>query len=226
MEKTLSCAEFEMLIADWIDETLAVPAREAERAAFVRHLESCVACASLLEDATAAVAFMERAADVEMPPALVSKILQATNSGWEFKLRARGISGWINRTFAPVLRPRFVMGAMLTLVSATMMLSRCAPARTLTPADLDPVRLWVALDDRTHRIWDRAVKSYESMRLVYEVKNQINDWAEQQRAEDEAAADAQANKRKLNQPVDQAKPDQTKPDQTRQAEQPKVENRK
>jgi hypothetical protein len=215
MEKILSCAEFETLLADWIDETLAVPAREAERAAFVRHLESCTACAALLEDATSAVAFMERAADVEMPPALVSKILQATNSGWEFKLRGRGVSGWINRTFAPVLRPRFVMGAMLTLVSATM-LTRCAPNHTLTPADLDPVRLWTALDDRTHRIWDRTVKSYESMRLVYEVKNQINDWAQQQRAEDEAAADAKANKRQLNQPVDQAKP----------VEQPKVENRK
>jgi hypothetical protein len=216
MEKMLSCAEFELLLADWIDETLAAPAREAERDAFVRHLESCAACAALLEDASSAVAFMERAADVEMPPALVSKILQATNSGWEFKLRGRGVSGWINRTFAPILRPRFVMGAMLTLVSATMMLSRCAPARTLTPADLDPVRLWTSLDDRTHRIWDRAVKSYESMRLVYEVKNQINDWAEQQRAADEAAADAQAGKRQLNQPVEQSRP----------AEQPKVENRK
>ena len=106
MEKTLSCAEFEMLLADWIDETLAAPAREAERAAFVRHIESCAACAALLEDASSAVAFMQRAADVEIPPALVSKILQATNSGWEFKLRGRGVSGWINRTFAPVLRPR------------------------------------------------------------------------------------------------------------------------
>lgn len=214
MEKILSCAEFETLLADWIDETLAAPARETERDAFVRHLESCAACAALLEDATSAVAFMERAADVEMPPALVSKILQATNSGWEFKLRGRGVSGWINRTFAPVLRPRFVMGAVLTLVSATM-LTRCAPTRTLTPADLDPVRLWTSLDDRTHRIWDRTVKSYESMRLVYEVKNQINDWAAQQRAEDEAAADAQANKRQLHQPVEQP----------RTAE-PKAENRK
>src|ERR1700689_1460324 len=197
MEKMMSCAEFETLLADWIDETLAVHAREIERAAFVRHLETCASCAALLEDATAAVAFMDRAADVEMPPALVSKILHATNSGWEFKLRGRGISGWINRTFAPVLRPRFVMGAMLTLVSATM-LTRCAPNRTLTAADLDPVRLWTSLDDRTHRIWDRGVKSYESMRLVYEVKNQINDWAQQQRQEDEAGADAKADKRKLD----------------------------
>jgi hypothetical protein len=189
----MSCAEFEALLADWIDETLAA----SERDVFLRHSESCPSCKALLEDATSAVAFMDRAADVEMPPALVSKILQATNSGWEFKLRARGFSGWINRTFAPVLRPRFVMGAVLTLLSATM-LTRCAPTHTLTRADLDPVKLWISLDDRTHRIYDRAVKSYESMRLVYEVKNQINDWTEQQRQEDEAAADARANKKQLN----------------------------
>jgi hypothetical protein len=156
---------------------------------------------------------------VDMPPALVSKILEATNSGWEFKLRGRGVSGWINRTFAPVLRPRVVMGMVLTLVSATM-LTRCAPNKTLTAADLDPVRLWTSLDDRTHRIWDRAVKSYESMRLVYEVKNQINEWSEQQRQEDEAAADAQANKRQLKQPVEQPKPAETNPVQ------PNNENRK
>lgn len=199
----MSCAEFETLLADWIDETLSVPARQSERDAFLRHCDSCPACAALLEDAVAAVAFMDRAADVEVPPALVSKILQATNSGWEFKLRARGVSGWINRAFAPILRPRFVMGALLTFLSATMMLTRCTPARTLTPADLDPVHLWTSLDDRTHRVWDRAVKSYESMRLVYEVKNQINDWTEQQRQEEEAAADAQTNKRQLK--LDQQK---------------------
>ena len=107
----MSCADFEILLADWIDGTLAAPAREAERQAFVRHLESCAACAALQEDASSAVAFMERAAEVEMPAALVPKIPKATNSGWEFKLRGRKkVSGWINRTFAPVLRPRVVMG--------------------------------------------------------------------------------------------------------------------
>ncbi len=202
MERILSCAEFETLLADWIDEALTVPARQAERDAFVRHLESCPSCAALLEDASAAVAFMDRASDVEMPPALVSEILHATNSGWEFKLRGRGVSGWINRTFAPVLRPRIVMGAVLTLLSFTM-LTRCAPDRTFTPADLDPVHLWASLDDRAHRIWDRGVKSYETMRLVYEVRNQINDWAEQQKEQDQAAADAQANQRQLKEPLDQ-----------------------
>ena len=91
------------------------------------------------------------------------------------------------------------MGAMLTLMSVTM-LSRCAgdPKKILTAADLDPVRLWSSLDDRTHRMWDRTMKSYESMRLVYEIRNQINDWKQQQAEAEETAAEASANSRKVS----------------------------
>lgn len=207
MERTFNCAEFEILLADWIDDALAAPKRESEREAFQRHLESCAACAQLAEDARYALGFMDRAAEVEVPAALVTKILHATNSGWEFKLRGRGLSGWINRMFAPVLRPRVVMGAVLTLMSLTIMMRGCGLSeKTFTAADLDPVRLWTALDNRTHRMWDRAVKSYESMRLVYEVRNQINDWTEQQRQEQEAAADARADQRKLESPKQQPNP--------------------
>ncbi len=200
----MHCAEFEILLADWIDETLAAPGREAERDAFLRHLESCASCAALAEDAASAVVFMGRAADVELPPQLVARILHATNAGWEFKLRGRGVSGWINRVFAPVLRPRFVMSAAMTLMSLTILARGCGvPDKTFTAADLDPVRLWTSLDNRAHRVWDRAVKSYDSMRLVYEVKTQINAWSEQRREEDEAAADARANKRKLEPATEQ-----------------------
>ncbi len=187
----MGCEEFEIQLADYIDSGTA-------SAEFVGHLESCAACASLTEDAQSAVAFMEIAADVEPPPALVGKILHATNSGWEFKLRAKGIRGWINRLFAPVLKPRFVMGAMLTMMSITM-LSRCAggPKNTLTAADLDPVRLWSSLDYKTNRLWDQTMKSYESMRLVYEIRTQLNEWKQQQSDADDAAADARANSRKL-----------------------------
>lgn len=198
MERTFTCAEFEVLLADWIDDSLAA----SERDAFLRHLEACAACGQLAEDARFALGFMDRAADVEFPPVLVTKILQATNSGWEFKLRGRGISGWINRAFAPVLRPRIVMGAMLTMLSLTIMARGCGVpiGQSFSAGDLDPVRLWTALDNRTHRVWDRAVKSYESMRLVYEVRTQIDEWSRQQRQEQEAAADAHAEQRKLDSP--------------------------
>ena len=190
-----NCEQFEILLADYIDGTLDAAVRED----FVRHLETCPGCAAFAADARSAVSFMEIAADVEPPPALTSRILEATHEGWEFKLRARGVRGWINRTFAPVLKPRFVMGAMMTMMSLTM-LSRCAgdPNKPLTAKDLDPIQLWTSLDDRTHRLWDRTVKGYESMRVVYEIKTQLNDWKQQQAEADEAAADARANSRKLN----------------------------
>lgn len=210
----LSCEQFEILLADFIDGELSSPARAGDRAAFEQHVGSCAACAAFTADAQDAVAFMEITADVEPPPVLMTKILHATNSGWEFKLRAKGIRGAINRFFAPVLRPRFVMGAMLTLMSITM-LTRCAggPKTKLTAADLDPVRLWTSLDDRTHRLWDRTMKSYESMRLVFEIRNQINDWKQQQAEADDAAADATANSKKLDTPNPAGQNSQQKSDQ-------------
>jgi hypothetical protein len=199
----LNCEQFEILLADYIDETLDQTSREE----FVRHLDSCAACAAYAAEVRSAVSFIEIAADVEPPAELTGKILQATHEGWEFKLRARGIRGWINRTFAPVLKPRFVMGAMLTMMSISF-LGRCGndPKKPLTAADLDPVRLWSSLDTRTHRLWDRSVKGYESMRLVYEIKSQLNEWKQQQAQADEAAADARANSRKLD---SGAKPEKT-----------------
>jgi len=194
----MNCAEFEILLADYFDGALNAHARQSERESFLRHRESCPACTAMAEEVRSAISFMDRAAEVEPPPALLTKILHSTNSGWELKLRGAGIRGWINRTFAPVLRPRFVLGAVFTMISATM-LTQCAggPRTTLTAADLDPVRVWTALDNRTQRVWDRAVKSYDSMRLVYEIKTQLNDWSQKQTEEDEAAADARANSKKL-----------------------------
>lgn len=194
----MGCEQFEILLADYFDGALDTPARAAERAALLGHLDSCPNCAALARDAGGALDFIRIAADVEPPPVLTAKILHATDSGWDLKRRAGGVRGWINRLFAPVLKPRFVMGAMMTMISVTM-LSRCAggPKTTLTAADLDPARLWASLDERTHRVWDRTLKGYESMRLVYEIKSQLSDWRQQQTQQEEAAAEARANSRKL-----------------------------
>ncbi len=194
----LSCEQFEILLADAVDGELNAPARAEDRAAFEQHKASCAACAEMAADVMGAVSFIGIAADVEPPPVLVAKILHATQEGREFNLRAGGIRGWINRTFAPILQPRLVMGAMMTLMSLTM-LTRCAgaPKKILSAADVDPIRIWSSLDDRSHKMWDRAVKSYESMKLVYEIRGQIDDWKQKQADEEAAAAEAQANDRKL-----------------------------
>ncbi len=200
----MNCAEFEILLADFMDGTLNAPEREAERNSFAQHRETCTDCAALAEEVQSALSFMEMAAEPEMPQPLIGKILHATNSGWELKRHGKGFRGWINRALGPVLQPRFVMGAMLTVMSLTM-LTRCAGngKGTLTAADLDPVHLWTSLDSRAHRVWDRTVKGYESMRVVYEIRGQIDDWNAQQAANDEAAADAKANSRQLPESSDQ-----------------------
>ena len=67
----MNCAEIEILICDYVDGTLAAD----QKAEVERHLAECPACAELARDSAAAVAFIERAAEVEPPPELITRIL-------------------------------------------------------------------------------------------------------------------------------------------------------
>ena len=93
----MNCAELEELICDYVDGTLTA-ARKAE---VERHLEACPACAEMARDSAAAVAFMERAADVEPPPELITRIL--FDAPWTQKAPAkgRGWCGWLGKLIAP-----------------------------------------------------------------------------------------------------------------------------
>ena len=172
----MNCADLDLVLCDYLDGTLPADRRTAVE----RHLSECTACTELTKDASAAMAFMERVAEVSPPQVLVTKILYhtpAARSVW----KTSGFRGWLNRIFAPVMQPRVAMGAMMTILSLSMM-TRCAgtPQHPLSAADLDPVKLWASLDDRAHRTWERSLKAYESMRLVYEVRSRLHDWKAQQ----------------------------------------------
>ena len=66
----MNCADLEILICDYVDGTLD----HAGRMVVENHLAGCEACAALAGDAAEAVRFMERAADVEPPPQLITRI--------------------------------------------------------------------------------------------------------------------------------------------------------
>ncbi|MDQ6700747.1 MAG: zf-HC2 domain-containing protein [Acidobacteriota bacterium] len=185
----IDCADCEALLCDYLDGALP---RE-RRPGFEAHLAECAACAALARDAASALAFMDRAADVEPPPQLITKILYQIPRG-----RTSGVQGWLNRLFRPVLQPRYVMGAMLTILSLSVM-TRCAgaPDHPLNASDLDPVKLWASLDDRIHRVWQRSLKTYESMRLVYDVQTRIHEWQEQQQEDDAAVTEISSPNRQL-----------------------------
>jgi hypothetical protein len=194
----MNCAELEQLICDYVDGTLT-----ADRKAEVdRHLEACPGCAEVARDCAAAVAFMERAADVEPPPELITRIL--FDAPWSRKAPAK-TRGWLSKLFAPIMQPRFVMGMAMTILSFSI-LSKFVPMQQLRAADLRPSEVWASLDDRAHRTWARSVKFYENLKVVYQIQTLLRDW--QQQAEDQKAATSSEPKtddRKL--PVKALNPD-------------------
>lgn len=181
----MTCNDFDGLLCDYLDGKLA----SEHRGLMETHLAQCTACAELTRDSREVLALMERSADVEMPPELVTRILQQIpQDGWSQRLARGFMAPVLQPLLRPFSQPRVVMGAMLTVLSLSMM-TRCAgvPKHSLTAADLDPVRIWGTLDDKVHRGWERSVKTYESMKLVYEVRARVSEWKEKQQEEDEEA---------------------------------------
>jgi len=179
----MRCSDLEVLLCDYADGTLTA----AEKATVELHLASCASCRALVEDARAAMAFLERVAEVEPPPALVNHLLFEVRQGAARPVRARG--GWLARLLEPVLQPRFAMGMAMTILSFAM-LARFAgvPVRQLKVSDLEPARIWLALEDRAWRTWDRAKKYYESLRLVYEIQQTLKEWSDEPAAPAEVTA--------------------------------------
>lgn len=169
----MRCDELDELLADYFDGTLtSEPLARVEQ-----HLASCPVCAGLARDIEAATAFVRRVGPVEPPPELVTRIVNETASGRHGTLRRRsGFRLWLDRLFEPVLQPRLAMSMALTILSFSM-LGRLTgvEVRQLRPADLNPVRVWASVEDRTHHVWNRAVMYYESLRLVYEVQARLSE---------------------------------------------------
>jgi hypothetical protein len=188
----MTCAQLEILLCGYVDGTLA----PAEIAVVEEHLAHCPACAELARDGAAAVSFMERVADIEPPAELVTRLFHLPALEPMSAPVRTGFRGWLQSLTRPMRQPRMVMGLSLTILFFGMM-ARCAgmPERHLSAADLDPARVVGTLGDRAHRTWERSVKFYESIRLVYQIQNKLRDWKEQQDAE--TVSDTSADDRRL-----------------------------
>lgn len=167
----ITCNEFEILLADYLDGTLAAE----EKAAIEEHRNACASCAELALDASGAMAFIERAAGVEAPPALVNRILLEVKGG-----ESRNVVklSWIERLLGQrgrfILQPRFGMGLAMAVISLAMV-----------------GRFWGAAASGVERSWDRTVKGYENLQLVYDVQTQLEEWAQERQAASETPVGAQ-----------------------------------
>ena len=174
----MDCGEIEILLADYVDATL----HGEEKSRVEAHLAECAACSELARDSAAAVGFMERAARVEAPPVLVTRLLFEITSGpsravVKPSLARRLFGKWLE----PVFEPRYAMSMAMTLLSFAMLFhfTGISP-RQLTTADLDPVKVWATAENRVARVWERGVKYYENLRLVFEIRSQLAEWTDEQ----------------------------------------------
>jgi hypothetical protein len=190
----MNCAELELLICDYVDGTLP----PAERTLVERHLAECPACAELARDSAAAVAFMDRAAEVEAPPELITRIL--FDAPWGKAKAKTGLRKWVSTLLSPLLQPRLAMGMALTVLSLAVV---ARPVRQLTSSDIEPAKVWAGIEDRAYRSWQRTVKFYENLKWVYQIQTTLHEWQQQ---DEDLRNDHKTDDRKL--PVKQAPRDE------------------
>jgi anti-sigma factor RsiW len=183
----MNCAEFESALADYIDGTLDAGGRTA----LVAHAETCAGCRVFMADASVAAAFLKRTEEIEPPATLITRIAYQVplgrtpepyeNPGFLSRITAK----WLR----PVLQPRLVMGMAMTVLSFAM-LERCTGVKVqhIQAADLNPVRVWGGVEDKAIRLKDRVAKSYENLRVVYEIETRLKDLEQQQETIDDQPA--------------------------------------
>ena len=184
----MTCAELEILLCDYVDGTL----RGEERTALDSHLAGCSACAELAKDVAGVTAFIETVAPAEPPAELLTRILHELPTGRPAAEKRSWWRKWFGGWVHGLLQPRYVMGMAMTVLSFSMIakFAHIEP-RQLRPADLDPVKIWASIDDRSHRMWDRTMKYYDNLRLVIEIQSRLKEWTDQ-----EPAPNAGASKQK------------------------------
>jgi anti-sigma factor RsiW len=187
----MNCGEIEILLADYVDESL----HGEQKSAVEAHLAECAACAELARDSAAAVGFMERAAVVEAPPELVTRLLFEVTAGpsraiVKPSLTRRLFGKWLEPIIGSIVEPRYAMSMAMTVLSFAMLFKVAGISpRQLTAADLDPVKVWTLAEDRATRVWERGMKYYESLRVVFEIQSRLKEWTEDQPGADAASAE-------------------------------------
>jgi hypothetical protein len=182
----MNCTEFESILADYLDGTLDTP----QRAAVDEHAAMCANCREFMADVGGAHRLLKNVPEIEPPPELITRIaFQAPRGRVRHPSERRTLFGKLAaRWLQPILQPRLVMGMAMTLLSFSM-LERCTGVQVqhIQAADLSPVRVWDGLEDKVMRARDRVVKSYENLRVVYEIETRLKDLQQQQEAASEQA---------------------------------------
>jgi hypothetical protein len=173
----MTCAEFEILLCDYMDGAL-----DAERRLELEHhRDTCAVCAELAKDVTGALTFIERAEEVAVPPELLTRIAFEIPTGKQKQVKPDGLLRSMAKFFQPVLQPRFAMGMAMTILSFSL-LGRFAgiEVRQLKPSDLAPSAVYASVEDRFSNTWQKIVKYYQGLKVVYDVQTRLREFTDQE----------------------------------------------
>ena len=181
-DNRMQCAEFDALLSQAIDGTLA-----GERlAAFEAHGRECKLCGPLLQEAEAGHRWLKSLAEIEPPEELVTNILLRTTGVVPSRQRIAAATSWMDRVrgwgeaiFSPVVavarQPRFAMSFGMAFFTLSVTLS-LAGVRLgdLRHVDLRPG----AIRRSYYETQGRVVKYYENIRFVYEIESRVRQFKE------------------------------------------------
>lgn len=180
----MQCNEFEALLNQAVDETLAGDELEG----FQAHARVCAVCGPLAAEVDAGRRWLKSLAEIEPPANLVRNILVATTGMESFRLHRAATaqprtSGWervrewagaaLSPVFAVARQPRFAMSFGMAFFSLSIAMSLTGvKASDLRHADLRPS----ALRRTYYETSGRVVKYYENIRFVYQIESRVREF--------------------------------------------------
>jgi hypothetical protein len=166
MNMNWTCAQTEERLSDYLDNLLD-PVEVAE---LNRHVDGCANCTRLVEQVGGAVRRMRSLEPVEVPPQLITAILDQTLGP---RAPKKGWRGWFAWT-EPLVQPRFAMGALTCAVTLFILgyAIGIRPAR-IAKGDLTPTNVYRAANRQVHLTYGRAVKYVNDLKVVYEIQSKL-----------------------------------------------------
>ena len=178
----MQCAEFDALLIDALDGTLAGSRLEK----FHAHARVCATCGPLFAEADGGRRWLKSLAEVEPPANLVHNILVATTGYESEQLTVRdkakapwadAITRWLRPVFGPVMsvgrQPRFAMSFGMAFFSLSISLSLAGvKVSDVRQVDLRPN----AIKRTYYETTGRVVKYYENIRFVYEIESRVREF--------------------------------------------------
>jgi anti-sigma factor RsiW len=161
-----NCTLTEERLSEYIEGSLSPD----ERAAFSGHASSCSRCTQLVAQVGRLVSQMQQLAQVDEPPHLASKILDATLGP---RVSKHGWESWVDRISA-LWQPRFAIGMATAAASVIIVFHTAGLTPTkLKKADLNPANMMRTANRQAHLTYARGVKFVNDLRVVYEIQTRL-----------------------------------------------------